>query len=318
MKAVVRDRYGGPDELRIEDRPRPVPGPDQVLIEVAATSVNLSDWESLTGAPLYARIGGLRRPRHATPGSDIAGTVVEVGAAVRRFRPGDEVYGDNLGSLGGFAEYAVAPADALAHKPAELSFVVASAIPQSGPIASQGTAEAGPGRRVLVNGGGGATGHLAIQLAKRAGAHVTGVDAAPKLDLMRQVGADEVVDYRADDFTRDPRGFDLVLDLVAHRSVLAYRRALTPGGRYLCVGGTTRAVIRVMTIGALLGRISGRRLGLLAVRPGPDHFAPVGELVAAGELEVRIDRVVGLADTAAAIERVGSGGSLGTVVVRID
>ncbi|MEO1061041.1 MAG: NAD(P)-dependent alcohol dehydrogenase [Actinomycetota bacterium] len=317
MSAAVRERYGGPEELRIEDRPRPEPAPDQVLIEVAATSVNLSDWESLTGSPFYSRIAGLRRPRHVIPGSDIAGTVVEVGTGVTDFGPGDEVYGDNLGLLGGFAEYAVAPPSALALKPPELSFVVASALPQSGPIALQGTARAEAGARVLINGGGGATGHLAIQLAKRAGAHVTAVDTAAKLDLMRGVGADEIIDYRTDDFTRDPDGFDLVLDLVAHRSMFAYHRALAPGGRYLCVGGTTRAIVRSMTVGAAIGRLTGRRLGLLAVRPGPEHFAPLAELVAAGEIEVLIDRVVDLEDTAAAIEQVGTGRSLGTVVVQV-
>ncbi len=199
MKAVVYDRYGAPDVLRIEEVPTPTPGPGQVLVEVVATSLNLSDWEGLRGTPFYARLGGLRTPRRRILGSDIAGRVEAVGPDVTRFRPGDEVYGDNLTLMGGFAEYSLAPDKALAHKPEALSFVEASTIPQAGPIALQGTAGIGPGQRLLINGGGGGSGSFAIQLAKRAGAHVTGVDNANKLEHMRSVGADEVIDYRSQD-----------------------------------------------------------------------------------------------------------------------
>ena len=233
--------------------PEPSPGANQVLVKVVATSVNLSDWECLRGVPLYARIGGLRTPARRVLGSDIAGRVEAVGSGVTRFAPGDEVYGDNLALMGGFAEYAVAPESALAHKPETLTFAEASTLPQAGVIALQGTAGAGPGRRVLINGAGGGSGSFAIQLAKRAGAYVTGVDNASKLDFMRSLGADEVIDYRSQDFTRvEP--YDLVLDLVAHRSVFAYRRALARGGRYLCVGGSVRALLRVLTAGAVVGR----------------------------------------------------------------
>ena len=231
MKAVVYDRYGTPEVLRVEDVPMPSPGAGQVLVKVAATSINLSDWECLRGSPSYARIGGLRSPAHRTLGSDIAGWVEAVGAGVTRFAPGDEVYGDNLALKGGFAEYAIAPESALTLKPRELTFVEASTIPQAGAIALQGTARAAAGRRVLINGAGGGSGSFAIQLAKRAGAHVTGVDNAGKLDLMRSLGADEVIDYRSDDFTRGHEPYDVILDLVAHRSVFAYRRALAAGGQ---------------------------------------------------------------------------------------
>ena len=169
MRAVVYDRYGPPEVLRVEDVPRPAPSADQVLVRIASTSLNLSDWECLLGSPFYARIGGLRTPARRTLGSDIAGRVEAVGAAVTRFRPGDEVYGDNLALKGGFAEYAVAPESALAHKPEGLTFSEASTIPQAGAIALQGTADAAPGKRVLINGAGGGSGSFAIQLAKRAG-----------------------------------------------------------------------------------------------------------------------------------------------------
>ena len=204
-------------------------------------------------------------------GSDIAGRVAAVGSGVTRFRLGDEVYGDNLGLMGGFAEYAVAPEAALAHKPEELTFAEASTLPQAGAIALQGTARARRGQRVLINGAGGGAGSFAIQLATLSGAHVTGVDNAGKLDFMRELGADEVVDYRSEDFTRlEP--YDLVLDLVAHRSVFAYRRALARGGRYLCVGGTVRTLLRVVTVGAALGLLTGRRLGVLVVTARADAF----------------------------------------------
>ena len=252
MKAVTHDRYGGPEVLRIEDVPVPTPAEGQVRVRIRATSVNLSDWEGLTGSPGYARMGGLRRPRRRILGSDIAGVVDAVGPGVSRFREGDEVYGDNLALMGGFAEYAVAAESALVAKPAELSFVQASTIPQAGAIAVKGTARAAGGR-VLVNGAGGGSGAFAIQLAKRAGAHVTAVDNATKLDFMRSVGADEVVDYRAEDFTRITPRFDLVLDLVAHRSVFAYRRALAPRRRL-----PVRRRVRPLPAAHPHGRLAGR------------------------------------------------------------
>jgi NADPH:quinone reductase-like Zn-dependent oxidoreductase len=317
MRAAVYDRYGSPDELRIDDVPTPTPASGQVLVQVAATSVNLSDWESLRGSPAYVRIGGLRSPRHRILGSDIAGRVEEVGAGVTTFRPGDEVYGDNLALMGGFAEYAVAPESALARRPAGLSLAEASTIPQAGAIALQGTVGAAAGRRVLINGGGGGSGSFAIQLAKRLGAHVTGVDNASKLAFMRSLGADDVLDYRTTDFTRTDQPFDLVLDLVAHRSVFAYRRSLARGGRYRCVGGPVRALLRVLTVGQLAGRLTGRRLGVLVVRPGPAAFTPLADLCAAGEIGITIDRTFALDDVAEALAHVGEGRALGKVVVRI-
>lgn len=317
MRAVVYDRYGPPDVLRVEDVPVPAPGPKQVRMKVAATSVNLSDWECLRGSPAYARIGGLRSPARRTLGSDVAGVVDEVGNGVTRFKPGDEVYGDNLSLKGGFAEYAIAPETALAIKRAELTFAEASALPQAAAIALQGTNGAAPGRRVLINGAGGGSGSLAIQLAKRAGAHVTGVDNAGKLDFMKSVGADEVVDYRRDDFTRSSQPYDLILDLVAHRSVFAYRRALAPGGRYRWVGGSVRSLLRVLTVGLVAGRVTGRSIGVLAVREGPAHFEPVASMCAAGDLRIHIDRTFTLDEVPDALAHVGQGRALGKVVVLV-
>ena len=315
MKAVVYDRYGAPDVLHVEDIPVPSPGASQVRVKVAATSVNLSDWEGLRGSPAYARIGGLRAPARRTLGSDIAGVVHDLGAGVTRFRPGDEVYGDNLALKGGFAEYAVVPESALAHKPATLSFAEASTIPQAGAIALQGTHGAVAGSRVLINGAGGGSGSFAIQLAKRLGAHVTGVDNVAKQDFMRYVGADDSIDYRRIDFTATIQPYDLILDLVAHRSVSAYRRALAPGGTYRCVGGSVRSLLRVLVVGAVVGRFSGRSIGVLAVKEGPAHFEPVADLCVAGDVSIHIDRTFALDEVPAALARVGEGRALGKVVV---
>lgn len=308
------DRYGPPDVLRLEDVPVPTPGPNQVLVQVVATSINLSDWECLTGSPAYARLGGLRRPKNRILGSDIAGRVTAVGSDVARFRVGDEVYADNLASMGGFAEYAAVPEHALAVKPIELSFAQAAALPQAGAIASQGMRGVTAGMRVAINGAGGGSGSLAIQLAKRAGAHVTAIDNAGKLDFLRQVGADDVVDYRTEDFTRRAP-YDLILDLVAHRSVFAYRRALAPGGRYRCVGGTVRSLLRILTVGAVAGALTGRHLGMLVVQEGPTHFAAIAQQCSAGEVRIHIDRTFALEDAPEALASVGAGRALGKVIV---
>jgi len=315
VKAVVYDQYGSPDVLRIEDVLVPSPAAGQVRVRVAATSVNLSDWEGLRGSPAYARIGGLRSPARRTLGSDIAGVVDDLGEGVTRFRTGDQVYGDNLAMMGGFAEYAIAPESALAHKPTQLTFAEASTIPKAGAIALRGTERVVAGSRVLINGAGGGSGSFAIQLAKRRGAHVTGVDNSAKQDFMRSVGADDVIDYRRDDFTRTTQPYDLILDLVAHRSVFAYRRALAPGGRYRCVGGSVRALLRVLTVGSVVGRVTGRSIGVLVVKEGPAHFEPLADLCVAGDIRTHIDSSFTLDEVPAALARVGEGRALGKVVV---
>ncbi|MDH3708206.1 MAG: NAD(P)-dependent alcohol dehydrogenase [Acidimicrobiia bacterium] len=319
MRALVYDRYGPPEVLRIDDVPVPSPSEDEVLVEVVATSVNLTDWECLRGTPLYARIGGLRAPARSTLGSDIAGRVVSVGAGVgTTFRPGDEVFGDNLTGKGGFAEYVAVPAQALAHKPPELTFAEASTIPQAGAIALQGTKGIAPGQRVLINGAGGSSGTFAIQLATRAGAHVTAVDNARKLDFMRSLGADEVIDYQREDFTRDRDPYDHILDLVAHRSVFAYRRALARGGRYRCAGGAVAALLRIVTVGAIAARFTGRRMGILVAHEGPAHFEVLTDLCVAGDVRIAIDRRYSLDEAPEALRAVGEGTALGKMVIEVD
>jgi NADPH:quinone reductase-like Zn-dependent oxidoreductase len=312
VRAVVYDRYGPPEVLRLDEVPTPTPRPTQVLVRVAATSLNRSDWECLVGSPLYGRISGLRTPGRPILGSDIAGEVVAAGADVTRFQPGDEVYGEI--PMGGLAEFAVAEESALAIKPAGLSFAEASTLPQAGAIAQQGMAGVESGHRVLINGAGGGSGSFAIQIAKLSGAHVLAVDNADKLDFMRSVGAHEAIDYRVQDFTElEPS--DLVLDLVAQHSVAACRRAVVRGGRYRCVGGPVRTLLAMVTVGPIVGRLTGRRLGLLMVRPGPASFEPLAARCASGEIRIHIDGTYPLEDAPMALARVGEGRALGKVVI---
>jgi NADPH:quinone reductase-like Zn-dependent oxidoreductase len=260
VKAVTYDRYGGPENLRLTEVDTPTLKDNGLLIRVHAVSLNRSDWESLIGSPAYVRIGGLFKPSMPTLGSDIAGTVEEVGKDVTRFRPGDEVFGDILyAGSGGLGEYVSVPETApLALKPAGLSFVEAAALPQAGLLGVQGMRSKGgvqPGQKVLVNGAGGGGGTFSLQVAKLLGAEVTGVDSAIKLDMMRSVGADEVIDYAVDDYTRGADKYDRILDFVGNRSVFANRRALADGGVYQLVGGPARRLLQAFLVGGLISKL---------------------------------------------------------------
>lgn len=318
MRAVVRDRYGPPEVLSVQDVDRPLPGPKDVLLKVAAVSLNLSDWETLTGSPLYARVFGLFRPRHRILGSDVAGTVVSMGSDVDQFEVGDEVFGDLLSVFGGFAEYACAPAAILRKKPAALSFEQVATIPQASAIAMSGLRAGGgirKGQRVLVNGAGGGSGMFAIQIAKLLGAHVTAVDSAAKFDHMRALGADEVLDYREVDFADTGERYDLILDLVGTRSVFKVARALTKGSTYSLVGGTMGTLMQVLILGPLAGRLAGVRVKLLTAKADADDLDRVLRWVENGEIEIIIDRRFRLEETAEAVRMVGAGQSLGKVLV---
>jgi NADPH:quinone reductase-like Zn-dependent oxidoreductase len=321
MKAVVYERYGTPEVLRLDDVDRPRPEDDQVLVKVRAVSVNGSDWECLRGKPLYARINGPRRPHSTILGSDIAGRVEAVGARVTRFRPGDDVFGDNLALMGGFAEYACAKEKALAAMPAGMSYPDAAAIPQAGVIAIQGIQRKGsvqPGQRVLVNGAGGGAGSFAVQLAKLAGAHVTAVDNAGKLEFLRSLGADEVIDYGRTDFTRSGEKYDLVLDVAAHRSAFAYRRALAPAGRYLYVGGSAATLLQVVLVGPLIGGTAGKKVRMLVVKPNTADLLAVAELCQAGRIKPAIDRRYTLSEVPEALRHLGEGRAKGKLVIDLD
>lgn len=321
MKAVVYTRYGTPDVLRVTDVETPVPQGNEVLVKVHAVSLNLSDWEGLTGKPFYARVGGLFKPRRHVLGSDIAGRVVATGPEATVFQPGDDVFADILTYLGGFAEYVCVPEKVLARMPSGMTFEEAAALPQAGAIALQGIRDKGrvkAGDKVLINGAGGGSGMYAVQLAKLHGAEVTGVDNAEKLEFMRSMGADHVLDYRREDFTRQGQTYDLILDLVAYRSVFAYGRALAPGGRYFCVGGTVRALLRIALGGPVIGRKAGKKIGVLVVQLGAKHVAPLASLIQAGEIRTHIDRRFSLEEVPEALRYMGEGHAKGKVVVVMD
>lgn len=319
VRAIVYERYGPPEVLELRDVDKPVPRDDDVLIRVEAASLNRSDWEGLVGRPLYARIGGLRRPKQLILGSDIAGRVEAVGSAVTTFRPGDEVLGDILyHGASAFSEYVCVPEQApIVHKPPGIGFEEASTLPQSGVIALQATeGRIRAGDRVLINGAGGGAGTFAIQMAKAAGAEVTAVDNGAKTDLLSSVGADHVLDYAVDDYTRLGVGFDLILDLVCHRSIFAIRRVLNPGGRYLVVGGSVAALVQAVTVGPLLGT-GGRKLGVLLARPNKDDLTRLAGLAAGGTLNTVIERTYPLEQVPEALAHLGADRALGKLVIKI-
>jgi NADPH:quinone reductase-like Zn-dependent oxidoreductase len=318
MKAVVRTEYGPPDVVRIEDVPEPTPEDSEVLIKVVAASVNGSDREAVVGRPAYARIGGLRRPRHAILGSDIAGRVEEVGKDISALRPGDEVLGEVPGYHGGFAEYVCAPQSTLVRKPAALTFEEAAAIPQAGAIALRGIRIAGqvqPGQKVLINGAGGAAGSFAVQLAKLHGADVTAVDREAKHQFLSSLGADHVIDFRTEDFTRSGKQYDLVLDVIAHRSVFACARALRPNGTYLFAGGAIRVLFGALLLGPLIKRATGKSVRLLVVPQDRKVLLAVTELCAERRIVPAIDRRYPMREAREAFRYVSEARQRGKVVL---
>ena len=321
MKAIVRTEYGPPDVLQLKEIAKPTPTDDELLIKVLAVSINGSDREGLIGKPLYARMGGLRRPGYPILGSDIAGRVEKAGRNIGEFQPGDEVFGEIPGYHGGFAEYVCIPETTLARKPPSLKFEEAAAIPQGGVIALRGIREKGrvqPGQKVLINGAGGSAGSFAVQLAKLYGAEVTGVDNTGKLDFLRSLGADYVIDYTREDFTKNGKQYDLILDVIAHRSVFAYRRALRPGGTYFVVGGSVATLLQVLLLGPWIRRTTGRNLRLLFVPQNRKDLLAITELCEAGKIVPVIDRRYPLSEVPEALRYVGEGHAKGKVVITLE
>ena len=320
MKAIVYTEYGTPDVLQLKEVEKPTPTDEEVLIKVRAVSVNRSDWEGLLGKPVYARIGGLRRPRRHILGSNIAGRVERVGKNITRLQPGDEVFGDIMETMCGFAEYVCAREKSLALKPAGMTFEQAAAIPQAAVIALQGIRDKGqvqPGQSVLINVGGGGTGMFAIQLARLYGAEVTGVDNTGKLDFMRSLGADHVIDNTREDFTRNGKQYDLILDVIAHRSVFAYQRALKPKGSYYAVGGSVATMLQILLLGPWVRRRSGKKVRVLIVQPGVKDMVHITELYEAGKVVPVIDRRYPLSEVPEALRYLGEGRTQGKVVITV-
>jgi NADPH:quinone reductase-like Zn-dependent oxidoreductase len=321
MKAIVRHEYGSPDVLKLEEVAMPIPTENEVLVKIHAVSINGSDKEGLIGKPLYVRIGGFRKPGHPILGSDIAGRVERVGRNVTQFQPGDEVFGELPGYQGGFAEYACASEKTLARKPASLTFEEAAAIPQAGAIALRAIREQGrvqPGQEVLMNGAGGSAGTFVVQLAKLHGADVTGVDNTGKLDFMRSLGADHVIDYTRQDFTKSGKQYDLILDVVAHRSAFAYRQALKPKGTYFFVGGSVATLFQILLFGPWIRRTTGRNIRLLVVPQDRTLSLAMTELCEAGNVVPVIDRRYPLSQVPEALRYVLEGRAKGKVIITVE
>ena len=336
MRAVYQKRYGSPDDLELRDVDEPVPSADEVLVRVRAASVHPDIWHVLRGKPYILRImgGGLRRPKNPIPGTDLAGIVEEVGGAVERFRPGDEVFGETIGNMqwtngGTFAEYALAPADNLALKPDNVSFEQAATVPTSGYITlfNLRGSEKRPGQRVLVNGAGGGVGSLTLQLTKANGAHVTAVDTTKKLDLLRRLGADEVIDFTREDFTQRDESYDLVVDIPGNRPFSQIRRVIATGGRYVPIGHDDYGALGKNLFGliphffwlmflARFTRIDGLRGPREVREPTKSEAMTVfRDLLEAGKITPAIDCTFPFSEAAAALRHLAQGEPIGRVVV---
>lgn len=323
MRAIVARQYGSPDVLRFEEVEVPTPEADEVLVSVRAAGVNAADWHLLRADPPLVRLmAGVLRPNDPIQGADVAGVVEAVGDAVTRFEPGEAVFGDlSASGRGAFAEYVSAPADALVSKPAGLTLEEAAAVPLAGVTALQGLRDEGgiqSGQRVLITGASGGVGTFAVQIATAFGAEVTGVCSGEKVDLVRSVGADHVVDYEREDYTDDERGYDLLLDAGGYRPIRECRRVLRPDGTYVFVGGSTTRIFEAMLLGPLLARLDGRPTRSLMASPDADDLAEVGDLVDAGAVTPVVDRRFPLAETPDAIRYLEDGRARGKVVVTIE
>jgi NADPH:quinone reductase-like Zn-dependent oxidoreductase len=323
MQAIVQDNYGSTDVLQLRDIPRPVPGPGEVLVRVHAAGLDRGVWHLMTGLPYLIRLlgFGLRRPKVRVRGMDVAGRVEAVGAGVTRFRPGDAVFGWADGT---YAEYVAAPESNFAHKPANLSFEQAGAVPISAFAALQALRDEGqvrPGQRVLVIGAAGGVGSFAVQLAKAFGAEVTGVASTAQADLVRAIGADHVIDYTSEDVTDGTRRWDLILDTAGHRSLSRLRRALTPKGTLVIVGSEGRGRwmggfdrnLRAVA----MSRFVGQRLRMLSSKPRQDDLQSLRELLEAGKVTPLIDRTYPLARVPEAIRQMVQGHGRGKLVITV-
>ncbi len=323
MKAIVYTQYGSPDYLELQEVERPNPKKDEVLVKVHSASVNSWDWDLIKGTPFLVRvIGGLFSPRHKILGADIAGTVEAIGDKATTFKPGDEVFGDIAGSgFGGFAEYVAVPEKLLARKPPAMNFAQAAALPQAGLLAVQGLQFGGPlkpGLKVLINGAGGGVGTLALQYAKSCGAEVTCVDLPEKFELLRSLGADCLLDYTKEDYTRTGKAYDLILDVIAHRAVSDYERALNAGGTFSMIGGSMGGLLfKLMFFGPILSRLRGKKLGIMGYRPSRADLDLLSRLFEEGKVVPIIGKAYPLGEVAEAFRYFGTGKVKGKIVITI-
>lgn len=321
MKAIVYTKYGPPDVLHLKEVAKPTPKDDEVLVKIHAASVNAADWHLLTADIFLVRLMGmgLFKPKNTILGADIAGRVEAVGRNVKQFQPGNEVFGDiSECGWGGFAEYVCAREGALVLKPANLTFEEAAAVPLAAITALQGLRDNGqiqPGQKVLINGASGGVGTFAVQLAKSFGAEVTAVCSTGKLDMVRSLGADHVIDYTQEDFTQNGKQYDLILAANGYHPLSAYKRALSPQGIYVMAGGSMAQMFQALLLGAWMSERGGKKLGALTAKANQKDLLIIKELLEEGQVVPVIDRCYPLRDTAEALRYLGQGHARGKVVI---
>lgn len=320
MKAIVYTKYGGPEVLHLAEVPKPLPENDEVLVNIRAVSVNDWDWGNLQGIPKFFRLFTGLKPKRQILGSDIAGVVEAIGSNVSKFKPGDEVFGDLSGRWGGFAEYVCAHESKLALKSSRMSFEEAAAIPQAGMLAVQGLIDRGelkPGQQILINGAGGGVGTFGVQIARTYdNVEVTGVDHTTKLELMKNIGFDYVIDYTKEDFTKNGKKYDLILDAKSSRSIFEYTRSLTPHGIYATVGGSLSRLCQYFLLLPLFA-ISKKRIRIVVLKTNKD-LEYMKQLYDAGNLKVIIDGPYKLEETRNAFERYARQEHQGKMVITVD
>ena len=321
MKAIVRTRYGSPDVLQFTEVEKPSPADNEVLIKLYAASVNPLDLFQLRGTPLIRSIPGMRKPKPPILGCDIAGRVEAVGSQVKQFQQGDEVFGVTGFAGGGFAEYACAPEEKLALKPANLSFEEAAGVPIAAITALQGLRDKGriqPGQKVLIDGASGGVGTFAVQIAKSFGAEVTAVCSTGKVDTARSLGADHVIDYTREDFTKGGQRYDLILGANAHHSIFDYRRALSQGGIYVIAGGGMARILQGLLLASLLSRMGSKKACFFIANINQKDLAFLKELLEARKVVPVIDRRYALSEAAEALRYLEQKHARGKVVLTVE
>ncbi len=323
MKAIIHDTYGSPDVLELKEVEKPTPKDGEVLVKVHAAALNAYDWHMLTADMLAVRVmgAGLFKPKRKSVGADVAGKVEAVGGKVTGLRPGDEVFGDIAGSGGGsLAEYCCGREDRLAPKPVNLSFEEAAAVPMAALTALQALRDSGriqAGQNVLVNGASGGVGTYAVQIAKVFGAEVTAVCSTAKMDQMRALGADHVIDYTTEDFTKSGKRYDLILAVNGYHPIFAYRRALNPKGIYVVAGGSPAQLVQGLIFGPLISIGGGRKMGGMMARINRNELVQMKELLEAGKVRPVIDRRYPLSEAREALRYLGEGHAAGKIVITV-
>ncbi|MBK6791868.1 MAG: NAD(P)-dependent alcohol dehydrogenase [Anaerolineales bacterium] len=322
MKAIITERYGTPDVLEFKETAKPTPKDNEVLVKIHAASLNMFDWHLLTADIFLVRLNaGFFKPKYKIPGADVAGRVEAVGKNVTQFKVGDEVYGDLAASgCGSFAEYVAVPEKALALKPVNLTFEEAAAFPMAAVTALQGLRDAGKiqaGHKVLIQGASGGVGSFAVQIAKVLGAEVTAVCSTRNMELVRSLGADHVIDYTKEDFTKNRKQYDLILAVNGYHPITDYKDALTPKGMYVMAGGTTKQIFEAVLRGSFVSEKDGRKLGALTAQPKQADLIYLKGLAEAGKIKPVIDKRYPLSETAQALRYLGEGHARGKVILTV-